>query len=146
LRQALGDSADEPHFIETLPRRGYRFIEGVEQFDESGEIIGLPAGAAAEHTISHYCLLEKVGEGGMGVIYNAPDTKLKRTVALKFLASQLTQDPKARERFLREAQAAVEVDHPNICTVHEIDEISGQIFIAMACIEGHSLDKKKIVD
>ncbi len=67
LRQALGDSADEPRFIETLPRRGYRFIGAVEQVNASGKIVGLPEGAAAEHVISHYRLLEKPSEGGMGV-------------------------------------------------------------------------------
>ena len=142
LRQALGDSADEPRFIETLPRRGYRFIGAVEQLDASGEIVGLPEGAGSERTISHYRLLEKLGEGGMGVVYKALDTKLNRTVALKFLAAHLTKDPKAKQRFEREAQAAAAVDHPNICTVHEIDEVDGQIFIAMAYIEGQSLDKK----
>ena len=142
LRQALSDSPDEPRFVETLPRRGYRFIGVVERIDESGEIIGLPTGAAAERTISHYRLLEKIGEGGMGVVYKALDTNLNRTVALKFLATHLTEDPKARERFRREAQAAAAVDHPNICTVYEIDEVDGQIFIAMAYVEGQSLDKK----
>ncbi len=142
LRQALGDSADEPRFIETLPHRGYRFIGAVEQLDASGEIVGLPEGAGSERTISHYRLLEKLGEGGMGVVYKALDTKLNRTVALKFLAAHLTKDPKAKQRFEREAQAAAAVDHPNICTVHEIDEVDGQIFIAMAYIEGQSLDKK----
>ena len=102
----------QKRFIETLPRRGYRFIGAVERLDEAGEIVGLPAGSAAERTVSHYRLLEKLGEGGMGVVYKAEDTKLKRNVALKFLASHLTQDPKARERFLREAQAAAAVDHP----------------------------------
>ena len=142
IREALGDAANEPRFIETLPRRGYRFIGAVERLDEAGEIVGLPAGSAAERSISHYQLLEKLGEGGMGVVYKAEDTKLKRNVALKFLAPHLTQDPKARERFLREAQAAAAVDHPNICTVYEIDEAGGQIFIAMAYVEGQSLEKK----
>ncbi len=142
LRQALNDSAERPRFIETLPRRGYRFIGAVEQVNASGEIVGLPEGAAAEHVISHYRLLEKLGEGGMGAVYKALDTNLNRTVALKFLAPRLTQDPEAKKRFRREAEAAAAVDHPNICTVHEIDEVDGQIFIAMAYIEGPSLDKK----
>ncbi len=142
LRQALGDSAEEPRFIETLPRRGYRFIGPVERLDASGEIVGLPDGTAAQRTISHYRLLEKLGEGGMGVVYKAEDTKLKRRVALKLLAPHLTEDSKAKARFFREAQAAAAVEHPNICTVYEIDEVKGQTFIAMAFIEGRNLEKK----
>ena len=78
----------------------------------------------------------------MGVVYKAEDTKLKRPVALKFLASHLLGDSDEKERFLREAQAAAALDHPNICTVHEIDEAEGQIFIAMAYIAGQSLKDK----
>ena len=90
-------------------------------------------------TLSHYRLLERIGEGGMGVVYRAEDTRLRRTVALKFLRSELTLDGLARERFLREARAAAALDHPHICTVHEIDEAEGQVFIAMAFVEGQSL-------
>jgi len=94
-------------------------------------------------TISHYRIIEKLGEGGMGVVYKAEDTKLKRTVALKFLPSGLTRDPEARERFVHEAQAASSLDHPNICTVHEIDAAEdGQMFIVMACCEGEALKNK----
>ena len=93
-------------------------------------------------TVSHYRILEKLGEGGMGVVYKAQDLKLDRTVALKFLAPELTRDPIARERFFQEAKAASALDHPNICTIHEIDESEGQTFLAMACVEGHTLRQR----
>ena len=92
--------------------------------------------------ISHYRVTGKLGEGGMGIVYKAEDTKLERTVALKFLAPHLLQDTEACKRFIREAKAAAALDHPNICTVHEIDEVDGRTFIAMAFIEGDSLEKE----
>ena len=93
-------------------------------------------------TVSHYRILEKLGEGGMGVVYKAQDAKLDRTVALKFLAPELTREPVARERFIQEAKAASALDHPNICTIHEIDEAEGQTFLAMACVEGQTLRQR----
>ena len=93
-------------------------------------------------TISHYKVIVKVGEGGMGIVYKAEDTKLKRPVALKFLAPHLLQDEEARKRFHREAQAAAALHHPNVCTIHEIGEADGKTFLAMAFLEGESLDNK----
>jgi serine/threonine protein kinase/Tfp pilus assembly protein PilF len=94
-------------------------------------------------TISHYRILEKLGEGGMGVVYKAEDTKLKRTVALKFLPPELTRDEEAKQRFVHEAQAASALQHSNICTVHDIDETSdGRLFIVIDCYEGELLKEK----
>jgi serine/threonine protein kinase/Tfp pilus assembly protein PilF len=94
-------------------------------------------------TILHFKIIEKLGEGGMGVVYKAEDTKLHRTVALKFLPPELTRDDEAKQRFIHEAQAASSLDHHNICTVHEIDEtVKGQLFICMNYYDGETLKKK----
>lgn len=95
-----------------------------------------------DKTISNYKILEKIGEGGMGIVYKAEDAKLKRTVALKFLPAEFTKDPQARARFVQEAQAAAALDHPNICTIFEINEAEGQTYIAMAYVQGKSLKDK----
>ena len=91
-------------------------------------------------TVSHYRIVERLGGGGMGIVYKAVDTRLNRFVALKFLSASLTRDPDAKERFVQEAQAASALDHPNICTIHEIDEAPDRgLFLTMAYYEGETL-------
>lgn len=109
-------------------------------------------------TVSHYRILEKLGQGGMGIVYKARDTKLDRTVALKFLAKDLSCNEEAKARFIQEAKAASALNHPNITTIYEMGEADGECFIAMECIEGRSLkeliqkgetrnwDRDKVID
>ena len=133
LRQALSDTATTPRFIETLPRKGYRFIGTLEAPD------GEPAGLMPGTVISHYRILSEAGRGAMGVVYKAEDTTIGRMVALKFLPDELATHPPALERLRREARMIAALNHPGICTMHELGEVSGRVFLVMEFLEGETL-------
>src|SRR5215831_5984703 len=143
LRTALGDSAVGARYIETLARRGYRFIGSLEPLDSPSDKVTAGTEDLPGRTIGPYRVLEMLGSGGMGVVYRAEDLRLGRKVALKLLHGPACEsDRGALARFRREARVAAALSHPNICTIFGIEDFDGEPAIVMELLEGETMAER----
>ena len=133
------DVSEDSHFCSKC---GTPVLDKADLSVSQTKTIQKPAITSGNTITSKYKIIEEIGRGGMGVVYKAEDTRLKRTVALKFLPPELTQDQEARQRFIQEAQAAAALNHTHICTIYEVDEADSQTFISMEYIEGQNLKER----